>query len=148
MNVHLFGKVDSVFIANWALKKSGKDSTEDVKFVLNNFYMGSCLKSMVNEKDLISLICKVVSVLKCHGFNLKKFISNLETILRSLPQSTVNQKYVNLEFSLPTSEQALGLIWNIQMDHKVLPQYKRWNPKSKVINIRPARHTYTMSPST
>ena len=148
MNVHLFGKVDSVFIANWALKKSGKDSTEDVKFVLNNFYMGSCLKSMVNEKDLISLICKVVSVLKCHGFNLKKFISNLETILRSLPQSTVNQKYVNLEFSLPTSEQALGLIWNIQMDHKVLPQYKRWNPQSKVINIRPARHTYTMSPST
>ena len=110
--------------------------------------MGSCLKSMVNEKDLISLICKVVSVLKCHGFNLKKFISNLETILRSLPQSTVNQKYVNLEFSLPTSEQALGLIWNIQMDHKVLPQYKRWNPQSKVINIRPARHTYTMSPST
>ena len=115
MNVHLFGKVDSPCIANWALRKSGEDSTEDVKFVLNNnFYMDDYLKSMSNEKDLISLTCKVVSVLKCHGFNLKKFISNSEKVLQSLPQSTLNQKYVNLEFSSPTSERALGLIWNIQ----------------------------------
>ena len=30
MNVHLFEKVDSPCIANWALRKSGEDSTEDV----------------------------------------------------------------------------------------------------------------------
>ena len=101
MNVHLFGKVSSPL----ALRKSGEDSTEDVKFVLNNnFYMDDYLKSMSNEKDLISLTCKVVSVLKCHGFNLKKFISNSEKVLQSLPQSTLNQKYVNLEFSSPTLE--------------------------------------------
>ena len=117
MNVHLFGKVDSPCIANWALRKSGEDSTEDVKFVLNNnFYMDDYLKSMSNEKDLISLKCKVVSVVKCHGFNLKKFIFNSETVLQSFPHSTLNQKYVNLEFSSPTSERALGLIWNIQKD--------------------------------
>ena len=69
---------------------------------------------MSNEKDLISLTCKVVTVLKCRGFNLKKFISNSEKVLQSLPQSTLNQKYVNLEFSSPTSERALGLIWDIQ----------------------------------
>ena len=66
--------------------------------------MDDYLKSMSNEKDLISLTCKVVSVLKCHGFNLKKFISNSEKVLQSLPQSTLNQKCVNLEFSSPTSE--------------------------------------------
>ena len=111
MNVHLFGKVDSPCIANWALRKSGEDSTEDVKFVLNNnFYMDDYLKSMSNENDLISLTYKVVSVLKCYGFNLKKFIYNSEKILQSLPQSTLNQKYVNLEISSPTSERALGLI--------------------------------------
>ena len=82
-----------------------QDSTEDVKFVLNNnFYMDDYLKSMSNEKNLINLTCKVVSVLKCHGFNLKKFISNSEKVLQSLPQSTLNQKYVNLEFSSPTLE--------------------------------------------
>ena len=41
MNVHLFGKVSSPL----ALRKSGEDSTEDVKFVLNNnFYMDDYLK--------------------------------------------------------------------------------------------------------
>ena len=117
MNVHLFGKVDSPCIVNWALRKSGEDSTEEVKFVLNNnFYMDDYLKSMSNEKDLISLTCKVVSDLKCHGFNLKKFISNSEKALQSLPHGSLNQKYVNLEFSSSASERALGLIWNIQKD--------------------------------
>ena len=93
MNVHLFGKVDSPCIANCALRKSGEDSTEDVKFVLNNnFYMDDYLKSMSNEKDLIGVTCKVVFLLKCHGFNLKKFISISEKVLQSLPQSTLNQK--------------------------------------------------------
>ena len=56
MNVYLFGKVDFPYIANWALRKSGEDSTKDVKFVLNNnFYMDDCLKSMSNEKDFINL---------------------------------------------------------------------------------------------
>ena len=71
---------------------------------------------MLNEKDLINLTGKVVSALKCHCFNLKKIISKSETVLQSLPQSTLNQKYMNLEFSLPTSDRVLGLIWNIQED--------------------------------
>ena len=51
---------------------------------------------MSNEKDMISLTCKVVSSLKCHGSNLEKLISNSKKVLQSLPQSTLNQKYVNL----------------------------------------------------
>ena len=132
MNVHLFGKVDFACIADWALRKSGEDSTKDVKFVLNNnFYMDDYLKSMSNEKDLISLTCKVVSVLKCHGFNLKKFISNSEKVLQSLPQSTLNQKYVNLEFSSPTSERALGLIWDIQKSKFTFKPIIKYYPDTK-----------------
>ena len=131
MNIHLFRKVDSPCIANWALRKSGKDSTEDVKFVLNNnFYMDGYLKSMSNEK-VISLTCEVVSVLKIHGFNLKKFISNSEKVLQSLPQTTYNQKCVNLEFSLPTSERALGLIWNIQKNTFTFKPIIKYYPDTK-----------------
>ena len=132
MNLHLFGKVDSPRIANWALRKSGEDSTEDVKFVLNNnFYTDDYLRSMSNEKDLISLTCKVVSVLKCYGFNLKKFISNSEKVLQSLPHSTLNQKYVNLEFSSPTSERALGLIWDIQKETFTFKPIIKYYPDTK-----------------
>ena len=100
-----------------------------MKFVLNNnFYMNDYLKSMSDEKDLISLTCKVASVLKCHGFNLKKFISNSEKVL---PQSTLNQKYVNLEFSSPTSERLLGLIWNIQRDTFTFKPIIKYYPDNK-----------------
>ena len=93
--------------------------------------MDDYLKSMSNENDLISLTCKVVSVLKYHGFNLKKFISNSEKVLQSLPQSTLNQKYVNLEFSLPKSEQDLGLIWNIQKDTFTFKPIIKYYPDTK-----------------
>ena len=36
MNVNLFGNVDSTSIVNWAMRKSGEDSTKVVKFVPNN----------------------------------------------------------------------------------------------------------------
>ena len=76
MNVPLFGKVDSHFIVNWVLKKSGEDSTIDVKFVLNNnSYLDDYLKSMSNENDLIILTYKVESVLKHHSFNLRRIHS-------------------------------------------------------------------------
>ena len=61
INVHLFGKVDCPCITNWELRKSGEESTENVKSVLNNnFYMDDYLKSMLNGKDLISLTCKLL----------------------------------------------------------------------------------------
>lgn len=85
MNVNLFGKVDSTSIVNWAMRKSGEDSNKVVKFVPNNkFYVDNYFKSISNEKDAISLICKIVSVLKYHGFNLKKIISNSETLLQRI----------------------------------------------------------------
>ena len=69
--------------------------------------------------------------MNCHGFNLKKFISNSEKVLQSLPQSTLNQKYVNLEFSSPTSERALGLIWNIQKDTFTFKPIIKYYPDTK-----------------
>ena len=93
--------------------------------------MGDYLKLMSNEKDLISLTSKVISVLKCHGFNLKKFISNSEKVLQSLQQSTLHQKYVNLEFSSPISERVLGLIWNIQKDTFTFKPIIKYYPDTK-----------------
>ena len=154
MNVHLFGKVDFPCIANWALMKSGEDSTKDMKFVLNNnFNMDNFLKSMSKEEDMINLTCKVLSTLKCHGFNLKKFVSNLENVRQSLPQSTLNQKYVTLEVSSLTSERALGLIWNVQKDTFTLkPIIKCYHDtRCGILSLMSSifgKHTYLVSPST
>ena len=116
--------------------------------------MDDYLKSISNEKDLIGLTWKVVSVLKCHGFNLEKFSSNSETVLQSLPQSTLSQKcelrifFANIRTSFRNNLEYSERHIYFRTDHKVFPQYKTLNPQSDVINIRPTRHTYTAPPST
>ena len=63
-------------------------------------------------------------------------LSNSKTVLQSLPQSTLKQKYVNLEFSLPKSGRALGLIWNIKKDRftfkPIIKSYPIKNAESSV----------------
>ena len=56
--------------------------------------------------------------------------------------------FANIRTSFRTNlEYAEGHIY-FQTDHKVLPRYKTWNPQSNIINIRPARYTYTDPSST
>ena len=62
MNVQLFGKVDSTCIANWALRKSGEDSIEDVKCVLNTKdYMVNVEWKGINKCHMKICICYEVS---------------------------------------------------------------------------------------
>ena len=69
--------------------------------------------------------------MKCHGFNLKKFISNSGNLFKGLPYSALNQKYVNLEFSSPTSERPLWLLWNIQKDPFTFKRILKCYPDTK-----------------
>lgn len=106
VNLHLFGKVDSPCIANWAFRKSGEDSTGNVKFVLNNaFYMDDYVNSLANEENWWMKSHMQKLYLLCH---LMVLISKNSFLIQKL-----YQKYGNLEFSFPTSEWALGLFWNI-----------------------------------
>ena len=99
-----------------------------------------------------SLTYKVLSVLKSHGFNLKKFVSNSETVWQSLPLSTLDQKYVTLEVSSLTSERALGLIWNVQKDTFTLKQIIKCyhDTRRGILSLMSSifgKHTYSVSPS-
>lgn len=58
--VHLFGAKSSPSIANFALRKTAKEnrskaSPEAVNTVLNNFYVGDCLKSISDHDEAIAL---------------------------------------------------------------------------------------------
>ena len=130
---HLFGKVDSPCIANWALKKSAEQSSQEIQSAINNnFYMDDFLKSMSNETDLIKLVGGVIATLKTCSFRLSKFVSNSIKVLKHLPATEISPKYVNLDLNSLSSERTLGLIWNIDKDTftfkpvwKKLPNTKR-----------------------
>ena len=57
MLVHVFGKIDSPYCANWALRNTSTNSELDVKNAIErNFYMDNFLKSLSNVDDLISYL--------------------------------------------------------------------------------------------
>ena len=117
MLVHLFGKVDSTWLANWSIKKAADNASPDANFAINsNFYMGDFLKTMSNENELVKLVREVVSVLNSCGFRLNKFISSSAFVLESSPKTEISSKYVNLDLNSLISERRLGLIWNIEND--------------------------------
>ena len=130
---HIMGKVDSVCIANWCVKKSAEKSPPKIKSTVNkNFYMDDFLKSLSNENDLIKLVSGVIATLKSCSFRLTKFVSNSVKVLEHLPVTEISPKYVKLDLNSLTSDRALGLIWSIENDtftfkpvSKVLPNTKR-----------------------
>ena len=58
MNVHIFGAMSSPSIANYALKKVGSVSSNQIvtDTIHNNFYVDDCLKSVESSEIAISLV--------------------------------------------------------------------------------------------
>ena len=104
MNVHLFGKNDSPFVANFELKKAGVDKKDIiyssvVTSIDQDFYIGDFLKSGNSEEHLTRIIKTVISVLKESGFRLTKFVSNNQSILNQLPEIEILNKKARAEQS-------------------------------------------------
>ena len=113
---HLFRKKGSPYIANWSLKQSVKNEAKIIQQTVNKkFYMNDFLNSLSNEKDLIRITSKIITVLNTYGFWLTKFVWNSST-LKSLPSSEILPKFVNLDLGSDASERRLGSIWNINTD--------------------------------
>ena len=71
---------------------------------INNW---SLKKSVKNESKI---------VLNTYGFQLTRFVSNLPTVLKSLPSSKILPKSVDVDSGSDVSGRMLGLIWDINTD--------------------------------
>ena len=49
-------------------------------------------------------------------FQLTKFVSSSQTVIKLLPSSEISPKLVNLDLGSDASERTLCLIWNINTD--------------------------------
>ena len=68
VNVHLFGKVDSPSIADWAIKKTAADQSHSfdqisIKTIESDFYMGDFLSSFHEISVSIKVCLDVINVL-------------------------------------------------------------------------------------
>ena len=122
MNVHLFGKNDSLCVANFALKKAGADKKDIihpsvVTSIDQDFYMDDFLKSDNSEEHLTRITKTVISVLKESRFRLTKFVSNNQHILNQLPETEVlHKKAVAEQHNRVSTHKALRILWNVKTD--------------------------------
>ena len=138
MCVHIFGKVDWLCCANWALKRTAIDnkpkfSLRAMKAVLEHFYMDDYLDSFSGLEEAIKVIVEVVQLLKLGGFNLTKIVSNNSEIDKYTRQQSPTEKgLVNLDLDETPIARALGVLWDPKQDvlkiktvNKEVPNTKR-----------------------
>ncbi|XP_028405229.1 uncharacterized protein LOC114527732 [Dendronephthya gigantea] len=87
MMVHLFGSVSSPTCANFALRQTADDNSEQfdnetVNTVKRNFYVDNCLKSSENEQAAITTAEQLRLLLSKGGFRLTKWLSNSRRVNR------------------------------------------------------------------
>ena len=87
--VHIFGKTDSPCIANWVIKQTASDQSNEysvdvINTIHENFYMDDYLECFSSEERAIDTIQKVISILSNDGFRLTKWLSNNKNILKSV----------------------------------------------------------------
>ncbi|KAL0176346.1 hypothetical protein M9458_028676, partial [Cirrhinus mrigala] len=123
MNVHLFGAVSSPSIANFALKRTAADNSEQFsvkipEIIKHSFYVDDCLQSVATVKEAIQLTQDLREACTLGGFTLSKWVSNSCEVLATIPENhrATLVKQLDLDRDKPLLERALGIQWNIQND--------------------------------
>ena len=101
---HVFGAKSSPTCANYALKRVAIDNEDEfpiaAKTIQNNFYMDDFIKSVETPEEAIEVFEQLQPLLSKHGFELKKWITNSDTVTNAIPvdlRSISNQKQVEIE---------------------------------------------------
>ena len=137
MTVHVFGGASSQSCSNFALRKTASDNRDeyesDITTILEiNFYVDDILKSFQTVTEAKDVIRKVKELCTKQGFNLTKFTSNSEEVLKSIPDKDRKKNVSDeaLTFGKLPEDKALGVKWNISNDTLGL-QKKAENPSNR-----------------
>lgn len=122
MTRHVFGGTSSPSCANYALRRTANDNKEHFdEFILNtiqrNFYVDDLLKSIPPTEDQRQFTNSIKELCSRGGFNLTKFVSNVDYALQDL--DIKDKKPTKDEQDLlqnVAEETVLGLKWDPNED--------------------------------
>ena len=118
----MFGAASSPTCANYALQRVGIDNKDQspiaAKAIANNFYMDDFMKSFQTVEEGKQIFRQLQPLLSKYGFELKKWISNEESINELIPEDLRSKSAVKKIEIDPTAEDpsVLGLQWSIEDD--------------------------------
>ena len=91
MIVHLFGAASSPGCSNFALKSAAE-------FLCRDFYVDDSLKLVLTAKEAVQLVHDVKEMCNHSGFNLHKFTSNSQKVLKEIPEADRTEDVKNPDF--------------------------------------------------
>ena len=89
ITAHVFGGATSPSCSNFALRKTASDKRDEylsyvTRYLETSFYVDDMLKSFQTVTEAKDVIRKIKELCVKRGFNLTKFTSNREEVLRSI----------------------------------------------------------------
>jgi len=121
MTVHLFGKRDSLTVANCALKRSGWHESNNVSCNIvvaidQDFYMDDHLGSYDTEDEVVETAINLIDCLSKSHFRLIKWIFNFQDRHQVIANIRASKKIVNLDLSKLPIKRTLGVTWDLNTD--------------------------------
>ena len=119
----MFGDESSPSCSNFALRKTANDKRDEyfsyvTKILERNFYVDDMLKSFQTATEAKDVIRKDKELCVKRGFNLTKFTSNREEVLRSIADEDRRENISDeaLIFGKLSEDKPLGVKSNISKD--------------------------------
>ena len=136
MTVHLFGGTWSPSCCTYALHRTAEDhaqehSNEARETVLRNFCVDDCLKSVATEEEAIVLTKQLKELVARGGFNLTKWTSNSQAVLREIPVEDQSKKVKERPLDAPLEDRALGVYWSVEGDELGFKSQQMAKPLTK-----------------
>nr|XP_049699386.1 uncharacterized protein LOC126055216 [Helicoverpa armigera] len=115
----IFGAASSpctaIFAKNWNAKRHANEHPEAVEAIVKNHYMDDYLDSFRSTEEATRTIKIVQEIHSKARFDLTKWVSNSEEVLRELVPGQETTQIVNLG-NIENTEKVLGVIWKPHTD--------------------------------
>ena len=121
MTRHLFGATSSPSCANYALHRTAEDfgdahPPEVKKTLRRSFYVDDVCQSTTSEASAVELAKDLKQLCSMGGFNLTKFNSNSDEVLKALPEEDRSKSSPQLGQEARPNERVLGVLWDTEAD--------------------------------
>ena len=124
MTVHIIGATSSPSCSSYALRRTAIDNEDQfdkdvTKTLFRNFYVDDMLRSKEDVNSSVKFIQNVKQLCQKGGFNLTKFVTNNQDVLKSIPDEHKGPSLKNIHIidkSSDVIDRALGVSWNLQND--------------------------------
>ena len=122
MLVHIFGAKSSPSCANFCLLQTANEfghlyPPSISEIVHKNFYVDDCLVSLPSVDEAITIQKNLCDLLAKRGFRLRKWISNNDDVLNSIPDSEKSTSTLGHALEDSTKERLLGMLWKLKEDN-------------------------------